>query len=377
MIPGPFKTNAMPIGIDLGARHLRMLQFARTGSGVQAVAAVQAPLDSSLNPDSPEYHAQIAEAIKRLLDAGDFRGKRVVSTLPAAVMRSKNLRLPPMPEQEMQSAIDWEASERLRSSHEQTVQYLNAGEVRQGSEKRQEIILLAVDEKFTEQHVESLTACGLQPMAIDAVPTALARVFDTRTDRSEDDESLKAKLAIDLGYDSTKVLIMRAGRVVFYKRIEIGGRSLDEQVAEVLEMPLSEAEMLRRQASGDVDATPIEISQSRKAIADKLGELGREIGLCLRYYGVTFRGGRPSQAYITGGGADETYLVETICSTADLQPAKGRLLAGVDFSAVDGVITDSDRPAWCVAAGLSLRGGVRATDAPLMPTDIEAERQAA
>lgn len=377
MIPGKFKSNLMPIGIDLGSQCLRLLQFARTAHGVQAIAAASRPLDPTIDAHTQAYHQQIQTALQACLSEGDFKGKKVVSTLPASVVRCKNLRLPPMPDHEMKAAIDWEAAERLRSNLEQTVQYLDAGEVKQGTETRREVILLAVDEQFTERHVEVLTSCGLQPTAIDAVPTALARVFDTRLKQSESEEQSRTRVIIDLGYDSVKVLILRAGRVVFYKRIEIGGAALDQAVAESLSIPLDEAATLRREACQKEATDTPQIATVRKAIEAKLAELGREIGLCLRYYSVTFRGTRPSQALLLGGGSLESWTAMQIEEHAGVKLVPADFLQSVNFEAVAQQIPDHERRLWAVAAGLGLRGGLRETDAPLTPSEETELKEAA
>ncbi|MEM7626843.1 MAG: pilus assembly protein PilM [Planctomycetota bacterium] len=353
MFGGKRKNSDFPIGLDVGDHGVRLLQLSKRGGKLTAVAAAQARLPEGLKAQSDAYHAAVAEAIGRSLAAGGFAGNRVVSALPASSMQCKNLRLPTMPADELAAAVQWEAADRFGFGDQQTsAQFLVAGEVRQGEETRQEIILLAAKLGFVEAHVAALIQNSLRPQAIDAVPAALARLTDTwATGTESPGPKTDTHVLIDVGYSATKVLIVRDGRVVFFKPIEIGGTHLDSVLSGSLSISLDEARQKREALeTGDTNENQSVLS----ALLPPLNDLGREIGLCLRYYGVTFRGPRPETARLLGGGA-APWLVETLGQASGLQLELGGVFDGIDLSAVRGVIEPGSEHGWAVAAGLSLR----------------------
>jgi Tfp pilus assembly PilM family ATPase len=85
-------------------------------------------------------------------------------------------------------------------------------------------------------------------------------------------------------------------------------------------------------------------------------ELAKEIGLCLRYYGVTFRGNRPECVTLCGGEARDKSLAEVIREQLDMPVEIAEPLSGVDISAEELMIDRrGSMPEWTVAAGVALR----------------------
>ena len=368
MLANIFNKGSCPIGIDIGNDSVKLLQIERRGSGrtadLRATAAAIQPLPRDLTLGDARYHGEVGDAIRKGLERGSFTGKSVVSSLPAGAVEFKSLRLPKMPQGELGAAAAWEARERMQMGDDpMTVQHLPAGEVRQGDELRQEVILLAARTGFIEQHTQELVNRNLKPLAIEVGAVAVARLFSGRGDEGEG-----ADVLVDIGYAGTDVIIVKEGRTLFLKQIDIGLRTLDEAVAKRLNVPLHEAEKLRRSveaeaaapvdtASGDAPGTDDRADRSvGSAIQSSVEELGREIGLCLRYYSVTFRGKRPERVTVVGGGSADARLIAMLPESTGADVVTVDPLGHLDLTAVRGVIDEGlGTGSFAVAAGLSLR----------------------
>lgn len=352
---GGKKSSDCPIGIDVGNHTVRMIQFTRDDDRLVAVAAAARHLDREINHESGErYHEAVSHAIREMITSGKFRGNKVVSCLPAAGVQYKNIRLPKMPHDELASAVIWEAGDRLKlSSDVMNIQFFDAGEVYQGQETRQEVILLAAPKVFIEEHIKSLQACDLELAAIDAVPAALARCISLSAPKDESNETVR--VVIDVGHSGTKVLIARGQRICFFKHIEIGGYHMDVAIASKMELPMSAASEVRKEwISGQ--ASPESDVRIISALGPIVEDLAREINLCLRYYSVTFRGPRPEEALVVGGEAGNLWLWVKLCEEAGLKPSADEYMASLDLTAVNHTVGGPDQwPAWAVAVGLSLR----------------------
>jgi type IV pilus assembly protein PilM len=369
MFGGRWSRSRLPIGIDVGSHAVRMVQLERTtsGGGFQLAAAARLGLPAA--PGGGEaFHAAAGEAIRRMLAGGGFAGRRAVSCLPSAGVQYKNMRLPKMPADELPRAVEWEAADRLHLGRDaSTVQYYNAGEVRQGDDLRQEIILLATTHLLVEQHTAMLVSCGLDPVAIDVVPSGLAACAERwpATSAAPDQGCDEASVVIDVGHSGTNVLIVRRGRIIFFKHIAVGSHNMDQAVAAALNLPVQQGGSLRRDINAPLDGTterdPAVVDAATQAVRPVLADLGREIGLCLRYYSVTFRGRRPAVARLVGGEARSATLATALTDAAGitvepidpfifLEPSPARSLVGEPAS----------RGEWAVAIGLSLRGDARA-----------------
>ena len=111
-----------------------------------------------------------------------------MSGLRADELAVKNVRLPRMSDRELSSAVLYECHERFGFEVvPDRVHYVNAGEVRQGTESRDEIVLMAVTEDVIRQHVEMLDEMCLKCVHIDAEPMALFRTYQRFLRRAEDE----------------------------------------------------------------------------------------------------------------------------------------------------------------------------------------------
>jgi type IV pilus assembly protein PilM len=356
-----------PIGLDIGARYVRLLQLERRGESWRVIGAAKASMPAEAIGNVAVREQYLADTLPALLAAGDFSGRQVVVSLPATSVIYKNLRVPHMPADELKSAVEWEASDRLRiDSHELRLQFFDAGEVRQGDDLREEIILLAVSRTEIETHVDTLVRCQLKPAAIEVVPSALARALDSKECGNIHESGM---VVVDVGYSSTKVMVTRHGRIAFFKLIEVGGKDIDKSVAGHLNLPPVEIAAMRRQIAqsryspGEAKAELFggkHHDNLERTIAEAMrgvvSDLAREIALCLRYYSVTFRGARPEVVKLVGGEAHDPQLSHILAESAGVVTEPANPLQMVDPASIpqsddfQGMNCD-----WAVAAGLSMR----------------------
>lgn len=318
-----FKRTKQPIGLALGESSLRMVQLAAPGeSRVRATAHHTLP--AGLDLTSTAYHEAVVEAMTAMRNEAPFAGHCIATAVPASVMQVKNLRLPPMPPAELAAAVAWEAADRLGLDREAAeIRYFDAGEVRQGTEARREVILLAVPRPFIDAHFAAMSSLGFEVAAIDTPDAALVRsvVAGAPADAA-------ARVIVQIDGERTRVVIARGRRVVFVKPLDAAGRA--EASASFPSMPAPDA-----------------------AGGDRVADLSRELGLCLRYYSVTFRGDRPQHAVLTGTGAHAqlaSQLAEQSGLSIDLfEPGVALPTAG------EAGVADATPGAWCTAWGMALR----------------------
>ena len=357
------KSNYGPIGLNLGTYGARILQLERVGDGWRARAAASTTFTPA--SDSEGRAETLAAVIRQLYGSATFIGRKIVSCLPPCDVQVKNLRLPRMSADELKSAVKREASDRLRlDSDSYTMQFFDAGEVRQADEVREEVIGLAASTSVINDHLALLAEYDLEPVAIYAAPSALARFVDCNC---INDDLAPPRVVLDVGYSSSKVIICRGRRVVFFKLVDIGGRTFDEALADNLNMSRQDAAQLRRSQTNpsltDGTGKPPVGSQRHDnidrevydALRPIVSELVREVSLYLCYYSVTFRGNRPDTIALVGGEAYQPHLVELLSNN---DPGKVEVIAplqNVDVSNVERLApTDWSLSEWALVVGLAM-----------------------
>jgi len=342
------KRRCSPIGVDIGSRSVKLLQFDAACSTVREASRWDLPENASNSHEIRDQ--QIATAIGQAREGRDFRGREAVFCLGADSLFVQNLRVAKAEGDELKKIVHFEAAGRLPfASEEAEIRYLDAADVRQGDTVRREVILMACHRPVVERVVGIAENAGLMPVAIDVEPSALLRAYARQFRR--DDDQVRRVMFVNVGASNTSVIIARGSDAMFVKYVDVGGRHLDEAVARHLKMSPAEAVALRRH-NGDrrADQRDPEVTRSiNESIRPVLDRLANELSMCLRYYSVTFRGQPLAQVVLSGGEATDT-LAEWLGRRLDLPHELGNPLRIYENTGAAGRSAQ-----WDVAAGLALR----------------------
>ena len=347
-----------PIGLDLGHDSVKMIQLMTCEDGFRVLAAEKFEFDPSISWSSQERDTLAITAIRRMLRKGNFRGRHVVSCLSNNDLRIKSLRLDLDPSHDIDDIVRKEAVQRLGlDAKKDHIQYLIAGNVQQGSEMRNEVILFATSDSSLRKHIALLEEASLDPVGVDVVPCAMFRSFQTALRRFDDRNIVN--ILVDVGSLFTTVVVGRYSDISFVKQIPIAGARFNHEIADRLGIGLDEAAMLRdklrdSRTSQNIDTESLDMVS--EAMRGAIEELAREISLCFRYCAVTFRGKKPGRVIFTGGNAHEHALLEALRRHMTIDVEVAQPLGSFDTSEVSFGDDSGLHCEWAVAVGLSLKG---------------------
>jgi len=362
--------HAGPIALDIGTAGLKVVQLEDGVEEPCVRAAAWKPFPKGLR--EAERVRWSLDALRPLLAARAFSGRRVVLALQPSEFQIKSLRLPRMPRDELAAAVQFEAQERFTFDGEPgQFRFVVAGDVRQGTELKEELIVFGVRESKIDAILQDFERLKLEPVAIDAAPCAIARGFCRFLRRQED--AAAVNIFVDVGRTATSVVVTRGTQVVFVKVIDVGGQRFDASVAERLGIAPDQANEVRlagmqagmaqtrqRRATDPAggETAPASVRQQvADALRPSIEHLAREIQLCLRYFAVTFRGQKAESLTFVGGEAHEPSIRKLVEEIVDVPCLIGDPFCRMKVAA-DGGLPGSVtyRPAWGVAVGLALRG---------------------
>lgn len=358
-LPDVLNSRSLPLGIDLSGSVLRVLQFRRRVRGMEVVSAARAELaprgEELGEPGSDAWVQAVCASVGARFAAREFHGRACVVSLDDRMTRVRSVRHPRMPDDELDRAVALDAPARLGYAEGEAfeVGWVRAGEVRQGEDFRDEIIVVGASRDPIERLVFGLAAVGLRPLAVEPAFIGVARAY-SRTLRRNDDQDV-VKVIADIGELSTGVTIIRGQAIVFHKPIEIGGRAMTQAAASRLGMEYESIMDLRRQRMAGVEVEARVERAMFEAIRPTIMDIANEVSLCLRYFGVSFRGLRAGSCIITGPDAAEPQLAELVGEALHLSASIGRPLAGIDLHRAAGIVTERNEAEWAAAAGLGMR----------------------
>ena len=342
-----------PVGVDITGRTVRLLQVRHRSAGVEIAGGAMRDVAVSEMGDDNALRTCLGE----LVAAHKFSGRTAVTCLPTADVSIKSIRLPDMPEAELQSAADFEARERFAAMGDDCViRAIPVGRVGSDSEPQQEVIVYAVRPEVIDARLDIISSAGFDVAALEPAPDAFFRPFERFLQRASDADSPNALIEVD--DRGSQIVLTRGSEIVFVKDCEVGGALFDQAVADSMNMSLNQAAELRRKQwhRGDGDDISREV---RDATAPLIQKLARELNLSLRYSSVTFRGHRP-QVVVCGGRDASVMLAGQLGEELEMTVEPADPFRGVDGAEVlSGDTRRTDAPGWTRVLGLALKTPAR------------------
>jgi len=304
------KKRVSPIGLDLGANSVKLVQF--SADGRELIEAARWDLSPAKDSSDATQSARWVEALKRVQQNRKFQGRDVVVGLTKERLFLQNIRVPTSDESVLERVAQQEAASRLPFPvGESDIRYLTAAEVRQGDTLMREVILVACHRPMLEEALNAVEAARLKPVAVDVEPLAMMRCNVRQFRRDEDSE--QRIMFVHVGQNKSMVLISQGERVLFVKYLQVGGQQMDEAVGDSLNLGVTDAIALRRN-NGDrrSDQQDPELTRGiTDALRGVVDELAQELSLCIRYHSVTFRG-KPLARMVLGGGEASSGLATAL-----------------------------------------------------------------
>jgi type IV pilus assembly protein PilM len=294
-----FNRATTPIGIDIGSRSLKLIQLCNERRRV--IESSRWDWDGLSNPFVEQgVNDALVVAVRNALTGRNFQGTDVIASISSSQIFLQNLRVPQGSEEELKVSIQREAAGRIPYPLEETeIRFWDCAEVRQGDTTMREVLVFACHRPKMMSIPHSLVKAGLNPIAVEVEPGALLRSYSAQCGR-EEETGLRVML-LHFGYGATSVMIAEGDSALFVKHIEMGGRQIDEAIAEQLQLGLVEANALRKRNQIDSQVSKT-LQDAGRPIFEKLI---RELSMCVRYHSVTFRGRPISKLIVSGGEVNE------------------------------------------------------------------------
>ncbi len=353
----------LPIGIDIGASGVRMIQLSVGEHGPVVMAAARARWSDEVREKTPAGRTPELPIVKdqliRLLRQGGFVGRQCTLSLPREFVTVKSLRLPPMPEQDLLVAAEFELRQTIAPGpDEPRIGLIPCGEVRSGTGMQHEVLGILADSSRIDSLIESWHALGFVPVGLDFEPLALYRTVGRFARRRDDAQEVN--VILDFGLRRTHMLIGRGNGLSFFKSIEVGGWQLTHAVSRKLGITTEEAWTLRNRLIETASSVDVMGSDPvRQAVFDAtrplVDHLAREVVSCLRYFSVNFRGSRPTRLRVAGNEAGDPSVLRVLADVLPLTVEPSRALLNADLSRMKPHDRSGVLATWSLAFGLSLR----------------------
>jgi len=364
------KGKSSPIGLDISPDGVRMLQLESTEEPLKVLSgAFWRPNMREIKAGLESDHT--VRAVREIFHAGGFKRRHVVTAMGNDDVHIRNIRISNVrPERLYANVLD--QAQRVFDFDVNLAKLFILGSTPLLQEDRdvREIVSLGIDNQAIAQRRELLEKMGLELEGIDTEPTSLFRAFQRFLRRRSDGSVTNA--IVNVGVDSTLVIVARGTEICFLKKIDIGTRKLTEAAGEYLGLSFEDAARLRcylmeenikhshsmglvNPVKGNESPTSSLLWSVYDSVRSRIDALVLDIGLCLRYCSTNFGCPRIEKVTLTGPGAWDPSLIYMLGESLGLRSEVARPMQSIDVSQC--AIFDDRRNIlsdWTNCIGLSL-----------------------
>jgi type IV pilus assembly protein PilM len=343
------------IGLYLGPDRLNLVQL--NGAARPALRAIVSITYADTRDELMRTPQRFRALLKQAFAAEPFRGRTVVSCLPADQVKILSLSYAQAEGQTEGEAIAAELRERLQGElDEMIVDYMPLR--RDDDSVSREALVALAPRTQVMAYLHLLSDAGLQVDALDIGPAALTRVVKhTGARHFPGFPAVPNALLINFGADSSYLTVIWGRRTVLDRVIDFGETKLLERLKNILDMP---AELALRILSRADEGLPLQAESRRiveEVIRPDLGLLHQEISKTLVYMASRTRGKSVDKVFLAGPVARYHAVVESL--QQQVKVPVHILNPVLDFAAPDERRRDESlgtTAGMTLAAGLALRG---------------------
>lgn len=359
--------SSLLVAVDFGVSSLKAIQVA-PGNPPQLEGIAMLEVPDELREKHNERFAFQAEALPKLLREAGFRARRAVCSVSASTSLVQHLRLRREDPAPLQVQVEQQLRDRIgRPPSQLIIRFDEAGDVIDNERKFLEVICTVMPRETVLNHMNALKACRLEAVSVQGEHHSLSRVFELLPPMNGGDDD-ETTMYIDLGYGTTKVVIMHDHRIVLAKTVHFGGWNIDRAACTAKGDTIASARRkrldmgLRSRAMAPVgvgggDGGAMQPDDRTDAVESVLSDLTEEVELCVRHHGSVFPDRPVDRAIFVGGESRELELCARIARSLGIP---GHVADPLSFLSRDrrvqsaGVDLDTPQPGFAVTLGLCL-----------------------
>jgi len=276
-------------GIDLGQCALKALRLEVGESGVVATAFDYVEHPKILSQPDADPDQLTREALDKFLSRNTIRGDQVAISVPGQSGLARFVKLPPVEEKKIVDIVRFEAKQQIPFNLDEVVwdyQKLSSGAVTDGFAMETEIGLFAMKRDMVSRYLQHFKDVNVEVHLVQMAPLSLCNFvsYDLLTgeqkEGEEEGESRGKKqcvVALDIGADSSNLVITDGARIIWQRPIPLGGNHFTRALTKDMKLTFAKAEHLKRNATKSPQLKEI-LSSLKPVLNDFVGEVQRSLG---------------------------------------------------------------------------------------------------
>lgn len=268
--------SALPIfGLDVGISSIKVIQLDNQGKAKKLVAlgTIPSPVGGFLSGEEIAI-STVAEAVKKVVKDSKITTKNVNMSLPESKIFTRLIEMPPISEEELKSALKWEAEQYIPLALEDVNmdwQVLSRPQ-NPTPESKMEVLLSAAPKTLVDSFIKLADKADLIPVCIEPQTIAVVRSFTTVGVPSP------ITIVLDMGAEETNLIIVKDGVMVFTRTVGTGGNAFTRAIVTKFGLEFVQAEEYKKTYGLEKDTFEGKLAEVIKPLVDILvAEIKRAI----------------------------------------------------------------------------------------------------
>ncbi len=339
------------LGLTIGSSSIALVELAiekrRPSLSTYGTAVVDADV---IRNNDPKKQDEIVEIIKKLIIKSNVKTKECVAALPTFAVFNSLISIPLMEEKDIERAIKTEIAKLIPLPIEDvTVDWKLVSnpitDKKTVSKQDLKILVTAAPKKLIARYARIFEKIGLKLIALESEPFALVR--------SLMGNEKTPSIIVDLGNNSTDIIVVDGGIPIFTRSINFGGKRITDLIARTLGVEQDIAEQYKVDLCLSTN-TFEKMKEMPEPFMQALGPFFNEIKYIFDLY-RNKRGIFIEKIILTGGTAFVPYLPSVLSQFFDLPCFIGNPWAFIRYDAELQNLLLELGPTLAVPIGLALR----------------------
>jgi type IV pilus assembly protein PilM len=336
------------VGIDVGVGSIKAVSISREEKGIvlDTIGEAASPrIDWLKGENKNKAVDQVADIIKKLLGDTKNKSRQVVTCLPEDEIVSRLISLPPLKENEIRDALQYEAETFVPFPlDEVSIDYEVVSTDESG---RMSVFAIAARNEVINSYVKLFKMVGLELLALESPAVAMRRAVNFSLPQ------VNGIIFVDMGERFSDIISIYKTNIYFTRSMSMGGDSLTRAISINLGLDMSSAEEYKKAYGMKETELEGKIKASMMPVFNSMAEeIRKSIALFQESVGST-----PELLVLSGGGANLPGYAEELTRLLGIEVQVIQPFINIDTSRQSSFMNyNSDGCRFTLAVGLGLRG---------------------
>lgn len=336
----------MSVGLDIGSKTIKVVELDKDGNNfkLKGASVIGYQGTSIENLKDEKEMANLSQIISKFFKEANISSKDVAISLPEAQVFTRSIKFPLLTDQEIASAVKWEAEQYIPIPVKEAVVQHQVLERRENANPPEvAVLLVAAPRNLVDRYIKVLQMAKINVVSIETELVSMVRALAPAD---------QTTLLVDFGARSTDIAIASNQKLVFSRSIPTAGEALTRAVAKNLGVEQQQAEQYKR--SYGLSAGQLE-GKIKNALDPVFNMVTDEIKKAIHFYQTEYDGKTPSSTMISGGSAGIPDAVSALSKSLGIEVVVANPFSKVQVSQQAAKSLGGYAPLYSIAVGLALR----------------------